>query len=92
MSCNSTSAQLELLRPLITPAIRKLALRRYKAAQNLFNETLPLPEHEVRTALLLVRIMNPLQNFSEAEEALMRGISAKTLRGRKARREVPRFP
>lgn len=81
------NGQYELLRPLITPAIRKLAIRRLKDSQNLFTGeklSVKMARHQVKLALLLVHLMNPLEDFSAEEEALIRGISSKTLRVRKS--------
>jgi hypothetical protein len=80
------SGQYELLRPVITKGIRKLALRRLTDSQNFFageRLTVKMPKHQVKIALLLVQIMNPFEDFSAEEEALLRGISSKTLRVRK---------
>lgn len=81
------SSRLELLAPLITPAIEKLARRRLVKSENLFvgeRLTVKMPRHQVKLALLLVEMMNPFEDFSAEEEALMRGISSKTLRVRKS--------
>jgi hypothetical protein len=62
------NVQMELLRPLITPAIQKLALQRYRDSKKLIEGnrlTVRLQRHEVKTALLLVWIMNPFQKFSQ---------------------------
>ena len=78
--------QYELLRPLITPTIEKLARKRFIESRNLFageRLTVRIPKHEVKVALLLVQIMNPFEGFSFEEEALLRGVSSKTLRLRK---------
>lgn len=80
-------ARLELLAPLLTPAIEKLARRRLVKSENLFSGerlTVKMPRHAVKLALLLVEMMNPFEDFSAEEEALMRGISSKTLRVRKS--------
>lgn len=42
-----------------------------------------------RLALLIARELNPAHIFTEEEEARMRGVSAKTLRGMKQKKEVP---
>jgi hypothetical protein len=87
MKTNGAASQLDLLQPLITAEIRKLARRRLIDSENLFKgETLSvnMPKHQVKLALLLVQIMNPFEDFSLEEEALMRGVSSKTLRARKA--------
>ena len=80
------SERLELLRPLLSPAIEKLARTRIYRGENLFSGERLLPKlkaADVKIALLLAEIINPLEDFSAEEEALMRGISSKTLRARK---------
>lgn len=85
------ATRLQLLAPLITPAIEKLARRRLVKSENLFSGerlTVKMPRHAVKLALLLVEMMNPFEDFSAEEEALMRGISSKTLRLRKSQRRL----
>lgn len=82
----TTPGQYELLQSVITPAIKRLALRRVIKSGNLFSGerlTVKMPKHQVKIALLLVSMINPFENFSAEEEALLRGISSKTLRVRK---------
>lgn len=83
----AATGQYELLQSAITPAIKKLALCRVIKSQNLFSGerlTVKMPKHQVKIALLLVTMMNPFEDLSAEEEALIRGISSKTLRLRKA--------
>lgn len=87
----STPGQYELLQSAITPAIKKLALRRVIKSENLFSGErliVKMPKHQVKVALLLVTMMNPFEDFSAEEEALLRGISSKTLRLRKAQQRL----
>lgn len=42
-----------------------------------------------RLACLIVRHLNPAHVFNETQEAVMRGMDPETLRGMKARKEVP---
>ena len=88
-----SSARLELLRPLITPAIEKLARTRVLTSENLFSGerlVVKMKPADVKIALLLAEIINPYEDFSAEEEALMRGISSKTLRARKANDSLAR--
>jgi hypothetical protein len=83
--------QYELLQSVITPAIKRLALRRATKSGNLFSGerlTVKMPKHQVKIALLLVQMINPFEDLSMEEEALLRGISSKTLRLRKAQNRL----
>ena len=81
------SDRLELLRPLLTPAIHKMALMRLSDGEPLVKKgDKPTGKRrtEIKLALLLVHILNPFEDFGIEEKALIHGISTDTL----ARREV----
>ena len=67
-----------LLRDLgaITPKVKKLAMQR-------------LGFTDEKIALLLVKAINPHEVLTEEEEATLRGITAKTLRGFKQDKMLP---
>lgn len=73
---------LELLKPLITPEVRKLADQRLLFGESLIkkgNASLGKRRGTVKVALLVVHAMNPFEKFGVEEEALLRGISSDTL-------------
>lgn len=74
--------RLELLRPLITPAVRKVADERLLTGESLVkkgHEPQGKRRQLVKIALLVVHIMNPFERFFAEEEALLRGVSSDTL-------------
>jgi hypothetical protein len=64
----------QILQPRVTPQVLKVIHRHLNDEQ---------------IGLLLVKLINPYVIFSQQEEAILRGVNRKTLRGMKARGEVP---
>jgi len=62
-----------IIRPRITPRVLEVVNRHLSDEQ---------------IALLLVKLINPYVVFSQQEEAMLRGVNRKTLRGMKTRGEV----
>ncbi len=86
-----TSDRMRLLGPLITSRILEIARIRVATSENLFvGERLNLPDArgDVKLALIVANEMNPFEDWSAEEEALMRGISSKTLRARKSQESI----
>ncbi|XHR29370.1 MAG: hypothetical protein ACFUZC_02170 [Chthoniobacteraceae bacterium] len=67
----------EIIRPRITPRVLEVV------NQHLTDEQI---------GLLLVKLINPYVVLTQQEEAILRGVNRKTLRGMKARGEVPVRP
>ena len=63
----------EILRPRITPTVLEVVHRH-------------LTDEQI--GLLLVKLINPYVVLSQQEEAILRGVNRKTLRGMKARGEI----
>ena len=64
----------EIIRPRITPRVLEVVHNH-------------LTDEQI--GLLLVKLINPYVVLSQQEEAMLRGVNRKTLRGMKARGEVP---
>lgn len=78
---------IEFMGPLLTESARALARSRLTTSDNFFRgEKLAVdaPRATVKVALLLVRALNPTEELSAEEEALLRGRCAKTIRTRKS--------
>lgn len=81
------SDRLELLRPLITPKIEKLARDRLLFGNSLVPDKAafkPAEKNAVKVALLLVQIMNPLEELTDSETAFVIGVSPRTFQERRA--------
>jgi hypothetical protein len=74
---NETCPQLASLAPFITEKAKRLAAAR-------------LGMTDEKVALLIVKAINPYAILSQEEEALLRGVTAKTLRGLHADKLVRR--
>lgn len=80
--------RLELLKPLITPEVRKLADERLLTGEPLVkagkaNVLTGKRRQLVKIALLVVHVMNPWEVFGAEEEALLRGVSSDTIARRR---------
>lgn len=67
----------EIIRPRITPRVLEVVNKH-------------LTDEQI--GLLLVKLINPYVVLTQQEEATLRGVNRKTLRGMKARGEVPLRP
>jgi hypothetical protein len=67
----------EIIRPRITPRVLEVVHNH-------------LTDEQI--GLLLVKLINPYVVLTQQEEAILRGVNRKTLRGMKARGEVPACP
>lgn len=78
--------RLELLKPLITSEVRKLADQRLLTGESLVkkgHEPQGKRRQIIKVALLAVHIMNPWEVFGAEEEALLRGVSSDTVARRR---------
>lgn len=85
------SDRFRLMQPFLTDRVIELAHRRIFMGEKFFSgETLLVPDglETVKAALLVAYEINPLEDFQDLEEALMRGISRKTLSARRKAKEV----
>jgi hypothetical protein len=78
------SERIDLLQPLITPAVEKLAHRRILSGEPLVTPAGEVTgkRADVKIALILVHILNPYEVLRKEEEALLRGVSSDTLNRR----------
>lgn len=78
--------RLRVMRAFYTVVVIEAAMRRL-----ILGESLPdvFTTGEKKAALILVRTLNPDEVLKESEECILRGVSDKTLRGMKQRRELP---
>jgi hypothetical protein len=85
------SSRFAPIRRLVDARVLDLAAQRITTGKSFFcKEKLLLsdPESVVKLALLLAQEINPLEEFSIEEEALIRGICSKTLRRKYGRGEM----
>jgi hypothetical protein len=79
------------LQSFVTPAVRALVRRRLTKSGALVTANSQMSDKEkldAKIALLVVREVNPFQEFYPAEHALMRGISLKTIREKNDQRST----
>jgi len=79
------------LQSFVTPAVRALVRKRLTKSGALVTANSQMNDKEkleAKIALLVVREVNPLQEFYPAEHALMRGISLKTIREKNDQRST----
>jgi hypothetical protein len=86
------SDRFALIQPYLSATVKKLIHRRLTRHEGLIRDGAKLSEKrraEIKIALLAVHIINPLEEFFDPEEALIRGISTDTLKKRQdeARRD-----
>ena len=66
--------------------IQALAKERILHGHNLATRN-DLTKETVKLALILTRLLNPSENLTEQEEAILAGVSTPTLRKQRARKE-----
>jgi hypothetical protein len=79
------------LQSFVTPAVRALVRKRLTKSGALVTANSQMSDKErldAKIALLVVREVNPLQEFYPAEHALMRGICLKTIREKNDQRST----
>src|SRR5436853_113472 len=80
------------LQSFITPAVRALVRRRLTKSVALVTENSQMSDEEkldAKIALLVVREVNPFQEFYPAEHALIKGVHLDTLNSGDKRRSKP---
>ncbi len=73
---------LDIIAPLLTEKVRRLTIERLTTRRNFFRgERLDVDasKEEVKIALIALRKVNELENLSAEEEALLRGITRRSL-------------
>lgn len=81
---NGTGQRLAVLERLLQELPADLVAQAYELAAKRLEMT---PE---KLSLLIVHVVNPVEVLMEREEALLRGLSEKTMKAMKDRGEVPR--
>lgn len=83
---------IEILGPLITARIKKMARDRLVDGTSFFaaGRVPKFPRSEIKLALLLVKLVNPYEILSNQEEAILRGVTRNTISRMKERKDIPR--
>ena len=86
---------LDLLEPLLTSEVKKIARERLISGNALVREKHPLAKADAinaKLALLLVRIINPFESLTKAEEAHLRGMTDERFRSARQNHEFALQP